>query len=280
VLLPAYNAERTLAAALDSILAQTFTDFEVLLVDDGSADTTPAIVAAYRDPRIRYLPNPRNLGLVASLNRGVELARGPLIARMDADDVALPRRLELQRRHLIRHPECSACGSPVIRAPGRCSWIGGWVPRPRVVEPSWAWIPSQLSHPTVMIRTVAARQNLYEPEAVHCEDYELWLRLIHSGHRLMNTRLPLVRLGVSEDSVSRRFRREQLDNTFSVFRRYYPHAPVAHEEFDALLGVGGPRLSVRRRFDLMRAICWPEPLPPVLMAYGLRKAVESWVSHR
>src|SRR3954453_1059263 len=98
VLIPARDAAATLDEALASIQAQTFTDWEAIVVDDGSVDETPRLLErwACRDPRFRIVRNPDPLGIVASLNRALESASAPLIARMDADDISLPRRFELQ----------------------------------------------------------------------------------------------------------------------------------------------------------------------------------------
>ncbi len=105
ILLPVRNEERFLPAALDSIFRQTFTDWELVAVDDGSCDATPAILAgaAQRDPRVRVL-RPSARGLVPALNAGLDACRAPLVARMDADDISHPRRLELQATFLSEQP--------------------------------------------------------------------------------------------------------------------------------------------------------------------------------
>jgi glycosyltransferase involved in cell wall biosynthesis len=107
VVMAAHNAERHLREAVDSILGQTLTDFEFIIVDDASSDSTPVILADYarRDPRIRVLRNDINLGPYPSGNRGLEIARAPLIARMDADDVSMPGRLEYEVEFLDSHPD-------------------------------------------------------------------------------------------------------------------------------------------------------------------------------
>lgn len=94
VILPAYNAERFLKESIDSILAQTYRNFELIVLNDGSTDRTEEIVLSYSDPRIRYVKNEQNLKLIKTLNKGIDLAKGEYIARMDADDVSLPTRFE------------------------------------------------------------------------------------------------------------------------------------------------------------------------------------------
>src|SRR2546426_3494714 len=96
VLMPVYNGARFLANAMNSVLGQTFGNFELLAINDGSSDKTAEILASCRDPRLRIVDNGRNLGLIASLNKGLDLARGDYIARMDADDVCYPNRLAVQ----------------------------------------------------------------------------------------------------------------------------------------------------------------------------------------
>lgn len=106
VLMPVYNAERFLSEAIDSILQQTFTDFEFLIVDDGSTDRSLEIINSYTDPRIRLIQNSANLGITTSLNNGITLARASLIARMDADDISYPERLRKQYDYFTLHHDC------------------------------------------------------------------------------------------------------------------------------------------------------------------------------
>jgi glycosyltransferase involved in cell wall biosynthesis len=111
VLMPAYNTERFILRNLQSLLAQTFEDFELLVVDDGSTDRTMELVTALPDRRIRYFRNQQNLGIVGSLNRGFALARGTFIARIDADDLCHPTRFERQLKLLTAEPEVVLCAT-------------------------------------------------------------------------------------------------------------------------------------------------------------------------
>ena len=111
VLMPVYNGAAFLSEALESMFCQSLQDFELLVIDDGSTDATATILAACSDSRLRVVRNQLNLGLVATLNKGLDIARGELVARMDADDVALPARLESQMQFLSRHPEIGICGT-------------------------------------------------------------------------------------------------------------------------------------------------------------------------
>lgn len=111
VLIPVYNRARFIGDAIDSVLAQTFTDFELLLVDDGSSDGSQAIIRGYDDSRIRLIQNPQNLGIAATRNRGIEAANGEYLAFLDSDDRALPERLAHQVAYLDAHPEVAGVGS-------------------------------------------------------------------------------------------------------------------------------------------------------------------------
>jgi len=180
--MPAWNAGPFLRQAVESILSQTLGDWELIVVDDGSTDDTPAVLAelAARDARLRVLTNESNLGIVAALNRGLDACRGQYVARMDADDVALGERLARQVAELDSRGELVALGGAVayIDADGRdlgvvrrCA-VGG---SPLRANP--------LLHPTVVIRreVLEAGHLRYRPELRHAEDYYLWLELSRHG---------------------------------------------------------------------------------------------------
>lgn len=206
VLLPVFNGERFIREAVESIIAQTFTDFELLVVDDGSTDRTPKILDSFRDPRIRIHRNPSNLKLIASLNLGISLARGELIARMDADDIAMPMRLERQVDFLDRHPEVDVVGADIAvfeEVPIRSSRL---MPPPTTPgQIHWELLRvSCIYHPTVMMRKrIFDSAKAYDPSFIHSEDYELWLRLART-RQLRNIAEPLVYYRRHDESVSRK----------------------------------------------------------------------------
>lgn len=109
VILPTYNASKTISEAIDSILSQSFKDWEMLVINDGSIDNTKDIIQGYTDSRIKYIENEGNKGLVYSLNRGISLSQGVYIARMDADDISLPTRLEEQLKYLQDKDNLCGC---------------------------------------------------------------------------------------------------------------------------------------------------------------------------
>jgi glycosyltransferase involved in cell wall biosynthesis len=185
VLLPVYDAERFLAEAVESILAQGFRDFELLAIDDGSRDGSAALLDAFarRDARVRVVRRP-HAGLVATLNAGLELARGELVARMDADDVALAQRLERQVARLDRDPElaCIGGGFEVMDAAGRV-FDRAFPPCDHAEILTRALTGnSPISHSAAMFRREAVRRlGGYDASARGVEDLDLWLRLAEIG---------------------------------------------------------------------------------------------------
>lgn len=204
VLMPAYNCETYVAEAVSSMLSQTFADFEFLVIDDGSTDATRAVLESIHDPRLRVVSNPRNLGLIATLNRGLELAGGRYIARMDADDISAPERLEKQVRFLDAHPDVDVLGTManLINEEGRI--FGSLADYPTSSGDVRQYLLREccLVHPTVMFRKNAVQAvGGYDAAAQHAEDYDLWLRL-SDRHLLANLPEKLVSYRMHRNQVS------------------------------------------------------------------------------
>ncbi len=196
VVLPVRDGAAFVAEAIGSILTQTLDAFELLVVDDGSRDATPAIIGglAARDRRIRVLTQP-SLGLVPALNRGLAEARGPYVARMDADDLAMPERLARQVAALDAHPTVAALGS-FCRVIGRDGTVLGHRHRRPPTEPAAIRCALRrgncMIHPTMMLRRSAVLDaGGYRAAFRLAEDFDLWLRLAER-HDLMNLPEPLL----------------------------------------------------------------------------------------
>jgi glycosyltransferase involved in cell wall biosynthesis len=176
IVMAVYNGQAHLKEALDSLLDQTFTDFEVVLVNDGSTDDTHDIITSYTDSRIHLHDNPKNLGLIASLNTGLALAKGEYIARMDADDVALPARLERQVKFLDTHPHIGVCGTWIKTLGAGREYIERF-PVTHAEITSRLLFTNALAHPTVMFRAEIARNHhlTYSADYPHAEDYAFWV---------------------------------------------------------------------------------------------------------
>lgn len=184
VLMPAYNCEAYVLEAVSSMLSQTFSDFELLVIDDGSTDSTRKLLESVHDPRLRLVSNESNIGLIGTLNRGIELAVGRYIARMDADDISAPERLEKQVQYLEAHPAIHVLGSMVNLINEQGKVFGAIAGYPKEADEIHRYLLREccLIHPSVMFRkdTVLAAGG-YAASARHAEDYDLWLRL--SDHR-------------------------------------------------------------------------------------------------
>lgn len=183
--MPVYNGRRYLNEAVDSILAQTFEDFEFVVVNDGSTDGSLEVLQEYarRDPRIRIISRP-NTGLVGALNDGLAAARAKFIARMDADDVSLPDRLARQVDFMESHSDCVAAGSSYFVITSQGEVIGELAAETDAARISEMLIAgeSALAHPTTIMRAESLRRvGGYRPEFAHAEDYDLWLRLDEIG---------------------------------------------------------------------------------------------------
>jgi glycosyltransferase involved in cell wall biosynthesis len=208
VLMPVFNAARYLDEAVDSLLSQTFGDFELLAVDDGSTDQTVALLEQRNDPRIRVARLPRNQGIVAALNLGLREARGEYIARMDADDIAEPERLFIQKSFLDMHPDIGVCGSDFIpfgEHAGASSWIDSFSPDEIAIALLFG---NPICHPTVMIRRSAIGTHTYPTDYPHAEEFALWAQL-RPHTKLTNIPDRLLRYRVHPDQISRRKTDEQ-----------------------------------------------------------------------
>ena len=185
VLMPVYNGERYLDEALDSVLAQDFADFEVVVVDDGSTDGTAKLLraAVRRDARVRTFSIP-NAGIVAALNHGLCECRGEYIARMDADDVCLPDRFGKQAAYLDEHPSCVLVGGFAQGIDAEGNELGRVSAGPHATTDLTVFPPRvALSiHPLVMLRRAAILTlDGYRGDFAHAEDYDLFLRLQRLG---------------------------------------------------------------------------------------------------
>ena len=185
IVLPVYNGELFLKDCIDSLLLQTFTDFELLIINDGSTDETENIISRYNDPRIRYIKNKINYGLIYSLNLGINISRGVYIARMDADDIALPGRLMEQNNFLDTHPGCGVVAGCVSFIDNKNKNIGDWPLDKKTItfKSIYKTMPFEncLAHPSIMGRVNIFKKIIYDPGQKHIEDYHLWLTMLSKG---------------------------------------------------------------------------------------------------
>jgi glycosyltransferase involved in cell wall biosynthesis len=256
IIMPTHNAAATLDEAVGSILDQTWGDFEFIIVDDGSSDDTASKLERYEklDSRVR-LHRQKKDGMIAALNRGCRSARGRYIARMDADDISLPRRIERQREFLEGRPEIGVVGTWASRIDENGSILGEARPSPNPRVLKWEhFFGICVIHPTVMIRReILSRLDFYKPNAIHAEDRDLWLRA-SAITEFSNVPEILLKQRVWSKSTSKHFAQEYLENAIksgAVFIREFLNDDPSME---AVAGLRGTRLSNLSQIRLTAAL--------------------------
>jgi glycosyltransferase involved in cell wall biosynthesis len=220
VLMPAYNAERFIGEAIQSVLNQTFSDFEFFIINDGSTDNTAHVIASFNDPRI-YVITQENKGIADALNLGLAAAKAPLIARFDADDICYPERLEIQFNLLQQNAELSITGS-----------AADYIDEDN--NPVFTWFPPAISHKEILKmyrhacpfihsgvlyrKDEVIRSGGYDAHAHSFEDHMLWVKLLDRGGIALNITKPLLQVRLNPQSItidekwrSRRFRKIKYD---------------------------------------------------------------------
>lgn len=204
VIMPVYNAEKYLAQAIESILNQVFTDFEFIIINDGSTDNSKFVILSYSDQRIKFIDLPQNKGIVNALNVGLRVARCKYIARMDADDISLPQRLELQYSYMENNNEIGLLSTNLNHIDEKGKIIKKCVYKDFDIPVEWLllWY-NPIAHPTAFFRKsiIDTYKLNYLEDTFPAEDYDLWCRIVaHSKIARINETLLAYRL--SPQSIS------------------------------------------------------------------------------
>jgi len=204
VLMPAYNAEKYICEAIMSVLRQTYTDFELLIVNDGSTDRTAQIIRAFSDERIVFIDKKENEGVAAALNTGLKIARAEYIARFDADDICYPERLEKQLRFLQQNPDYVLVGSDVDYMLDNGDHLFSFKciahTHEEIMQKMYFYCP--FVHPAVMFRKQPVLDaGGYQQNGHNFEDYLLWTNLASTG-RMRNLAEPLVKYRLNPFSIT------------------------------------------------------------------------------
>lgn len=213
-IMPAYNAAAFIRPAIESILNQTYGNFELIIINDGSTDDTDNIIKSYNDKRIIYIRNEENLKLIKTLNRGVDAARGRFIARLDSDDIALPTLFEEELKEFAKHPDAGIINTLTYHMNEKG---GGIRPNrkyfsvcPEVMS-MITFYTNMISHPGVMVKAELMKKYHYldSPAVTHFEDVELWARMFKDGIRCYTMKKRLIYYRQSSGSINSLYHEER-----------------------------------------------------------------------
>lgn len=265
VLMGVYNAERYLREAVDSLLEQSFVDYEIVAVDDGSTDRSAELLAGYDDPRLRIVRNEENLGLPRTLNVALAAARGRLIARLDADDLAEPRRLERQVAEMADRPEIDVLGTWTTEIDEHGEEIGSFSYPPSEALIRWGMARTNVVyHPTVIMRREILDVVGGYDEVEFAEDYDLFTRILIHGGRIDTLPERLVRYRRTKGQISARHAGKQREQARWIRRRYI--AWLTESEVSEELAETASALQTRTG-----ALPAPEELGPAIQ---LQRAIQ------
>lgn len=284
VIMPVYNSEKYLHAAINSILSQSYDNFEFIIIDDGSKDESSKIINSYFDKRIKLIKHQSNLGIVTSLNEGLAIAKGKYIFRMDSDDVALPQRLSAQVKFMELNPEVGVCGT-WIEVFGASNYI--WRPPTSHDEIKvLLFVESAMAHPSVCIRKeILKKQNLlYDSKYQYVEDYKLWIEL-SKVTRLANLPVVLVKYRTHDSQIGQV--QGQIQNSIKdrlsleVLKNLIPKLSKS-EELLHQTAMSWPKLNSYKKLGQLRS--WYEKLVILNKTYNIydkklfrNKIAERWV---
>lgn len=216
VLMSVYNGVTHLRDAIDSVLTQTIPNFEFLIIDDGSSDNSLEIIEGYDDSRIRVIKNKNNIGLTRSLNKGLKLARGEYIARIDCDDICLPSRFERQFEFMSQNPQVGVCGSWVIVMKDSGEYVRKFPVSHDEIQ-CFMLFKTPLAHPSVIIRkqVLIKNQLKYDPYFLHAEDMAMWDKcaMVCQMH---NINEPLIKYREHANQIGKKYREVQKSFSNSV----------------------------------------------------------------
>ena len=252
--MPCYNAEKYVPEAIESIINQTYKNLEILLINDGSIDRTANILDEYgkKDIRIKIITNAENIGLIKSLNKGVAAATGEYIARMDADDISTLDRIEKIMSVFSQMPDVSvaSAGNFSINPKGRI--LSQVIPKATTAKTLKfvSFFSNPITpHGCVIAKAYVFKENPYNQDYIHSEDYELFSRLIFQGIKMFNLKIPLYYLRINPDSVSFKYEKIQvsthtkiskqnIENYFNNSLEYFVHKVMVNRiSFDVTLSL-------------------------------------------
>jgi len=214
VLMAVYNGEKYLKECVTSILQQTFTDFEFLIINDGSTDKSVEIIESFNDSRIKFVNNPRNIGVIKVLNKAISLIQGEYVARMDCDDICMPDRLEKEVAVLSSNSDISVVSANVVLIDADGKEIGCWPEdiNTKNNEEIYRMLPYEncIANPTVMMRSTSLIKHGYNSFQKSSEDWDLWLRMASDNEKFHKINEVLVKYRIHSASITVGFNRKNI----------------------------------------------------------------------
>jgi len=251
VIMPVFNSEKYLEASIKSIITQSYSNFELIIINDGSTDKSEEIIKSFNDARIVYVKNQTNLRIAKSLNTGISLARGKYIARMDADDISHPNRLKMQLNFMETNTNIDVCGSwmtifdesknyRIIKYPIYHEEI-----KIRLI------FECPISHPTVFAKRIFFKKNTYNENYIPAEDYELWCSTI-GKYNFHNIPISLLAYRVHTNQTSAQKHKIQEKLRESIKNRILENLNIVttREEKEIHKNILIPKLSLNRKKTL------------------------------
>jgi GT2 family glycosyltransferase len=249
--MPAYNAQKFIEFAVSSVLEQTYKNIELIIVDDGSVDSTKAIIdrLSKSDKRICLLLNKKNIGIAASLNKAIDCSKGEYIARLDSDDICMPTRIAKQIEFMERHKNVSICGSWAIAIDEKGRKIFNMYSPIGLLLKYNYWKPSPFISSSVMVRRSLLKKSNFDENFRISEDYDLWVRILNT-HKGYNISRPLIKYRIHGSSMSNRMSKEGKEMSLRSFSRNFKIHNINLETFLSLTCMEF-KLSGIRRFKLL-----------------------------
>tara|TARA_R110001599_G_scaffold79463_3_gene215298 strand:+ start:1519 stop:2529 length:1011 start_codon:yes stop_codon:yes gene_type:complete len=237
VILPVYNGEKYIEEAINSILGQTYQNFELIIINDGSSDTSLAIINQYKENNKVVIITQKNSGLIYTLNKGIDIAKGRYIARMDADDIAHPERFEKQLSLFETNKHLGVCSASTENIGAETGITLRSADNDTLKATLLFWPP--FAHPAVMIkRSVLLENNIYyREEYKHCEDFDLWSQLAPFCE-FSNVTDVMLKYRVHPEQVTNSFSEVVLDAHFRICQRHLLAQGVSLEKRDFLAFIG------------------------------------------
>ena len=255
ILMPVFNGEKYLKAAIESIFKQTYTNFEFIIINDGSTDDSEAIIQTYDDSRIIYIKNPKNYKLIKTLNIGFSLAKGRYIARMDADDISHPDRLQKQVQFLEKNEEYGLVGSGVNLLNGENKSQLLYHADHESLKFALAFY-CPFIHPSVMIRKsiVEHMEVVFDERFVHAEDYELWTRLAFTT-KMANLPEYLLDYRVHDAQISSQHSVFQTELADEIRRKYLTfYFKESAKDFDYVFKLSVEKYSFKEKYHQIKTL--------------------------